>query len=254
MDFINRSVLRQVRQIPGYPDLDVLDLSCGEGLILSALAGEGCRARGTHYRDDDYIVKETTHLEGLDILKGVDLHTALPFSNDELDVVLLTEVIEHLESYLTVIREVGRILRPGGHLILTTPNTYRLHSRMNFFFLGHHRLIHRRLSWDVSPADLYAHHINMVDFPLLHTVLHHSGLHIDRLFFTRVKARHFYTALPYLLQYVLTAVGGRVGKRRSELESAGLRDQDRWMTHPAMAFSEQLALVARKSVPDTRGA
>lgn len=245
-DLINRSVLREIRRLPEYPRLDILDLSCGEGLILSALARDGCRARGTHYRDDDYIIQQTTHLKGLNVLKGVDLHGTLPFSNDEFDVVLLTEVIEHLESYLTVIREVGRILRPGGRLILTTPNTYRLHSRLNFFVVGHHRLIHRRLSWDVSPEELYAHHINMVDFPLLHTVLYQSGLRVDRLFFTHVKARHFYTAFPYLLQRLLTAVIGRVWKGRSELESAGLKDQDRWMTHPAMAFSEQLALVARK--------
>jgi len=50
--FIVDAVVREVRRLEGYPDLSVLDLSCGEGEVLSRLAADGCRVRGTHFRDD----------------------------------------------------------------------------------------------------------------------------------------------------------------------------------------------------------
>ena len=50
-----------------------------------------------------------------------------PFADAAFDIVLLCEVIEHLQSDpVSVLREIKRILRSGGHLILTTPNVSRL--------------------------------------------------------------------------------------------------------------------------------
>lgn len=52
---------------------------------------------------------------------------SFPFSAACFDLVLFCEVIEHLQSDpVKVLREIKRILKPGGHLILTTPNVSRL--------------------------------------------------------------------------------------------------------------------------------
>lgn len=52
---------------------------------------------------------------------------AFPFSAEQFDIVLFCEVIEHLQSDpVKVLREMKRILKPGGHLIITTPNVSRL--------------------------------------------------------------------------------------------------------------------------------
>jgi len=49
-----------------------------------------------------------------------------PFDDDEFDVVLFCEVIEHLlEDPIAALLEIKRVLRPGGQLILTTPNVGR---------------------------------------------------------------------------------------------------------------------------------
>ncbi len=47
---------------------------------------------------------------------------ALPFADGIFDCVLLSEVVEHLEAPQISIREAVRVLRPGGRLLITTPN------------------------------------------------------------------------------------------------------------------------------------
>ena len=50
-----------------------------------------------------------------------------PFPSTSFDAVLFCEVLEHLQSDpVKVVREIKRILKPSGHLILTTPNVSRL--------------------------------------------------------------------------------------------------------------------------------
>lgn len=65
----------------------------------------------------------------LDVLKCDVERNGLPVDDDTVDLVLLTEVLEHLRiDPLYALREVRRVLRPEGELLLTTPNQYRLPS------------------------------------------------------------------------------------------------------------------------------
>ena len=55
----------------------------------------------------------------------------LPYPDSSFDVVVFSEVIEHLTaSPLHALREMARVLRPGGRLIVSTPNQHYLKSRM----------------------------------------------------------------------------------------------------------------------------
>ncbi len=63
----------------------------------------------------------------LDIIKFDIEVSNFPFKDNTFDVVLFTEVLEHLRiNPLHVLKEINRVLKPGGILVLTTPNLYSL--------------------------------------------------------------------------------------------------------------------------------
>jgi SAM-dependent methyltransferase len=246
--FVNAAVLREVRRLPEHPRLRVLDLSCGRGEILRALRDDGCEVRGTHYRSDDYKLAPAGAREllaELPIDEGVDLLEPLPYPASSFDLVVLSEILEHLPTPIPVLGEIGRLLVPGGRLVLSTPNLSRLHSRLHFFWTGTHKLIRRRVGWDLGADELYAYHIDPVDFPLLHTLLFQAGLRVERLGWTRFKPGYAGLLALYPLIWLATRVETRRRVGRG-IRRRGEDDLFRWLVHPAMLASEQLLLVARK--------
>jgi 2-polyprenyl-3-methyl-5-hydroxy-6-metoxy-1,4-benzoquinol methylase len=66
-----------------------------------------------------------------------DLNKSLSVPDEYFDVILSSEVIEHLENPRSVAREWFRLLRPSGTLIFSTPNNESYRSLMSLFFKGH---------------------------------------------------------------------------------------------------------------------
>jgi len=84
----------------------------------------------------DQATQKVRYLSAKDCInqeKSFDFHhfnvesSDFPFKTGPFDVVIFAEIIEHLlNDPCAVIREIKRVLKPGGHLILTTPNVARL--------------------------------------------------------------------------------------------------------------------------------
>ncbi|MEW5721833.1 MAG: class I SAM-dependent methyltransferase [Thermodesulfobacteriota bacterium] len=60
----------------------------------------------------------------------------LPYPDADFDVVTGTELVEHLEDFRGLIREIHRVLRPGGFCVLSTPNVLNLNSRLRYLWFG----------------------------------------------------------------------------------------------------------------------
>ncbi len=101
-----------------YVDLEntrVLDIGCGIGTYVRRLDELAGRAYGVDV-DPARVSKGETG--GLSV--AVSEH--LPFASASFDVVLLNEVIEHVQDDAATLREACRVLRPGGHVVIYAPN------------------------------------------------------------------------------------------------------------------------------------
>lgn len=78
--------------------------------------------------------------KGLGPVSQADL-TRLPFADGYFDLVLLTDVLEHLDDDMQGLREVGRVLRPGGAALVTVPAFPALWGRQDV--VSHHRRRYR---------------------------------------------------------------------------------------------------------------
>lgn len=104
--------------------LRVLEIGCGDGRLAVELGG-----RGAHVVAADFspvaveLAEERARREGLENVEArvEDIH-ALPDPDASFDVVVSCETIEHVPDPPAAVNELARVLRPGGTLLLTTPN------------------------------------------------------------------------------------------------------------------------------------
>ena len=98
------------------------------------------------------------------------VEAALPFASDAFATVVAAEVIEHVFDTQAVVRELARVLMPGGWLALTTPNLVALSGRAQLV-LG--RSPHN-VEFDASPGT--SGHIRYFTFDTLELLLRNAGL------------------------------------------------------------------------------
>lgn len=67
-----------------------------------------------------------------------DLNERLPIADSTYDLIVAAEVIEHLENPRFLAREWFRLLRPGGTLVVSTPNNESWRSVVSLLFRGHY--------------------------------------------------------------------------------------------------------------------
>jgi SAM-dependent methyltransferase len=67
---------------------------------------------------------EETHGSNPFLDHVVDLNESLPLANDSFDSILITDVFAHVAEPHQLMKEFSRVLRPGGHLVLTSPFFY----------------------------------------------------------------------------------------------------------------------------------
>lgn len=98
---------------------DVLDIACGEGYGSASLLAAGAKSVIAVDIDPE-TVKYAKAKYKIDARVGDA--SSIPIANSSVDVVVSFETIEHITEPQVFISEVARVLRPGGCLIISTPN------------------------------------------------------------------------------------------------------------------------------------
>lgn len=119
--FLNMLVARRARllgPLAAAPEGRVLDIGCGQGYFLKYFADRGWRACGVEVSES--AAYHARHVLGLDVRVGEGAQRQ--FDEGEFDVVCLWHVLEHVLQPAALLKEIRRLLKPGGRLLLAVPN------------------------------------------------------------------------------------------------------------------------------------
>ena len=115
-----------LRDAPG--QAVVLDVGCGDGDALAVAARHNPAHRFAGIDWSAGALRQARGL-GLAVLRGGVDPPGLPIADGAADVVIMSELIEHLVDPDGALAEVRRVLRPGGSLLLSTPNLAAWYNR-----------------------------------------------------------------------------------------------------------------------------
>jgi SAM-dependent methyltransferase len=110
--------------LPPLAGLRILDAGCGGGEYVRALARCGADVRGLELGDEKLAAARQLRPDIAARIEAGDIEAA-PFESGSFDALLANEMLEHVPNDVAALSEMQRLLRPGGQLVLFSPN--RLH-------------------------------------------------------------------------------------------------------------------------------
>lgn len=121
----------------------ILDAGCGYGIYSLTLAQHGYNNIDSIDLEQKRLDAVSGMLEDLPVLRPrITLHkgslTQLPFRDAFYDVIICSDVIEHITDDISAVKELSRVLQPNGILILSVPYNSKYHRKF-FKMFGHKR-------------------------------------------------------------------------------------------------------------------
>ena len=215
----------------------VLDIPCGAGGFAQRVIKRGAACVPPDIADNMSVE------EGRADFAPADMDQPLPFGDSAFTDIVCIDGIEHIRRGFDFIRECQRILKPGGRIILSTPNISSARSRWRWFLTGHHNKCKSPLNEErVTPL----HHVNMLSYPDIRYLLHSNGFRIQTVATNRIK----FVSLLYAVWMPLLYITTRLTYRKEETDP-GQRARNRevlsTMFSPAVYFGETIIVSAVKT-------
>jgi ubiquinone/menaquinone biosynthesis C-methylase UbiE len=119
LDEIEKKVIRT--HLKNIPHKEMLELGCGTGHWTEYFASLGYKVTGTDISEAMLKIAETKNIKNSVFLK--EDATALTFPDNSFPVVVSITMLEFVENSKMVLKEIRRVLKPGGHLVLGCLNS-----------------------------------------------------------------------------------------------------------------------------------
>lgn len=155
----------------------VLDVGCGDGRVLYNLGGRFSELHGTELSGQRLAQARRT-LSGFEYdLHDDDVESRLRYEDGHFDSVVSADVIEHLIDVRAALREMVRVLRPGGRLVLATPNVASLKRRVSLLLGRFPATSGPREGLDTEPRDglVDGGHFHYFTYGMLERLLEQAG-------------------------------------------------------------------------------
>jgi SAM-dependent methyltransferase len=167
------------------PDSRVLDIGAGRGHMARRVAAWLREAGGDVAAqmvagDIDPSTFEATEVP----FRVIDFNRPMPFDDASFDLLYAIEVTEHLHRPYDFLAECFRLLRPGGWLVVSTPNVLELQSRLRYLLTGFWNLYQPPSIDPANAGRLCGHvmplHLAYYDFGLRRAGFVETTYHADR--------------------------------------------------------------------------
>ena len=107
----------------------VLDVGCGFG-GLAKLVGESIGAAEIHGVDIDPEVLDEARSKGVKAVLVSAEDAVLPYPDGYFDVIMTLGIMDQMPTFDGLLREINRVLAPGGHVLVSLPNLASWHNRI----------------------------------------------------------------------------------------------------------------------------
>ncbi len=215
----------------------VLDLGCGDGDYAYHLQQMGFDVLAGDMDVGRFRYKDRIRFQKCNITEK------LPFSDKSFDFIVLAEVIEHLKNPYSVVKELMRVLRPKGRMVLSTPNILNLKSRVRFLVEGCWEYFREiPLEHSQNPKEvIWNLHVIPWRYHDLEYLLHDNGLEIESVSTSKYEGWGWAFLVPLLrLQLWLKQ------KRSRRTGGVDCSRINRILLSKGMLFGEHLVLKAFK--------
>lgn len=225
------------------PGKFVLDVPTGSGMLAKKLLKTGKIVTAGDIDINQFRIGTGNH--DLTVVR-LDLNEdRLPLKDSSFDVVVSVEGIEHLQNQWHFIKNIARVLKPNGFLVITTPNILNIRSRARYFMEGRYEHFKQPPIYGKTDEHTWNdYHISPLSYFEFQFMLESCGFSIEKIHTNSLRHKNFWTMLMKPLFRLFYLHKNHRDKKRKRGEYTTLY---KTITSDEILYGESLIVVAKKN-------